>query len=373
VAVIGASGPGLLAAWELARQGVPVHVYEQAERLDPAPRTLIVTTAIARCLGFMPDEATLHRIGAFELRSNGTLAHVPLRRADLIVERAALMRLLLARAEEAGARVLWGWRFQGLEVERGRTHAVVARRDADRELRLPVGSVIGADGALSSVARAVGCAPHRLVTNIQARVTLPAGADPSVSQVWFAPDDTRYFFWLIPESARTAVVGVAHDRAAAARGALDGFLRSHDLDPIAYEGARIPLYGPRARPSQRVGDTAVYLVGDAAAQVKVTTIGGTVTGFRGARAAAAAILRGSSYQGELSRLRRELDVHWTLRTLLNRFREEDYSALLRGLNHRVQALLHTRNRDHMAGGLWALIRGEPRLLLLAGRALAARG
>ena len=41
---------------------------------------------------------------------------------------------------------------------------------------------------------------------------------------------------------------------------------------------------------RRVGAGNVYLVGDAAGQVKVSTVGGTVTGLRGAQAVALAIL-----------------------------------------------------------------------------------
>src|SRR5438046_410569 len=102
VVVIGASGPGLLAAYELARRKVPVRVYEQAEQLAPAPRTLIVTPAISQALGFVPTSAITHHVHSFDLRSNGTLAQVTLQEPDLIVERAALIRLLAAKARAAG-------------------------------------------------------------------------------------------------------------------------------------------------------------------------------------------------------------------------------------------------------------------------------
>ena len=62
-------------------------------------------------------------------------------------------------------------------------------------------------------------------------------------------------------------------------------------------------------PWRRRAGGEIYLVGDGAAQVKVTTVGGLVTGLRGAKAAANAILRRSDYVKELRALKRELSLH----------------------------------------------------------------
>ncbi len=371
VVVVGASGAGLLAAYELARQGKSVCVYERAEQLAPAPRTLIVTASMNHVLGFVPQPAIVHEVYSFDLRSNGTIAYVALKEPDLIVERSALVRLLAARAQAAGVQLRLGWDFDRFELEGKRTHLVLRQRGTDHIERVAAQHVIGADGAHSAVARAVGWPRPRLVTNLQARVALSSRDSPGVSRVWFAPQDTPYFYWLVPESAATAVVGLAHDSASEVRPKLDDFLRARGLEPIAYEAARIPLYGPAPSPTRRVGGTGVYLVGDAAGQVKGTTLGGTVTGFRGAQVAARSILRRASCWGERNHLHHELNLHWLLRSLLSRFREEDYSALLRSLNEPLHRLLHTRNRDSMAGAYWSLVASQPRLLLLAGRALTA--
>ena len=58
---------------------------------------------------------------------------------------------------------------------------------------------------------------------------------------------------------------------------------------------------------RQVGNGSVYVVGDAAGQVKVTTVGGIVTGFRGALGVAEAILYGGA-SAELRSLRRELNL-----------------------------------------------------------------
>src|SRR6202040_2977108 len=82
------------------------------------------------------------------------------------------------------------------------------------------------------------------------------------------------------------------------------FLEKKHLEPLEWQGARIPVYRKWVPVRKRVGNSDVYLVGDAAAQVKVSTVGGIVTGFRGARGVADAVLqRGPS---QLRTLRREL-------------------------------------------------------------------
>jgi flavin-dependent dehydrogenase len=113
---------------------------------------------------------------------------------------------------------------------------------------------------------------------------------------------------------------------------------------------------------RRIGGSEIYLIGDAAAQVKVTTVGGLVTGLRGARAAANAIVHGSNYMKELRSLRRELSLHLVIRNMLNRFGGADYDRLLDLLNPRTIELLGRYNRDHAAKMLYRIILAQPRFL-----------
>ena len=115
----------------------------------------------------------------------------------------------------------------------------------------------------------------------------------------------------------------------------------------------------------RVGAANVYLVGDAGGQVKMTTVGGTVTGLYGARAAAEAIEREAVYHHLLWPTHRELTLHWLIRRAWNRFGEEDYAALLRAMNGRLRRLLEARNRDCWWGALLPALAARPTLLGLA--------
>ena len=159
---------------------------------------------------------------------------------------------------------------------------------------------------------------------------------------------------------------------AATRLALDRFLEKKHFEPLAYQGARIPVYHRWVPVKRTVGEGDVYLVGDAAGQVKVTTVGGIVTGLRGAAGAAEAILNGG-HSKILKRLRRELNTHLLIRRGLHRFQQADYSRLVDLLGVRARQLLSIHTRDEAARMLWNILRTEPRLALMGLRGVLMGG
>jgi flavin-dependent dehydrogenase len=135
------------------------------------------------------------------------------------------------------------------------------------------------------------------------------------------------------------------------------------------QAARILAYTHSTRPWLRFAGADIYLVGDAASQVKVTTVGGLVTGLRGAKAAAGAILRRCDYLKELRPLRRELSLHLLIRSVLNGFQRADYDRLLSLLNEKTIALLGRHSRDHAATMLCQILLAQPRFITFARRLL----
>jgi flavin-dependent dehydrogenase len=153
---------------------------------------------------------------------------------------------------------------------------------------------------------------------------------------------------------------------------LDRFLDRLRLTPLEFQAARIPVYTGWVSIRRRLAGGDVYLVGDAAGHVKVTTLGGIVTGFRGARGVAEAILQGGT-SPVLSRLRRELGIHLLLRKLVHGFTQSHYSHLVDLLNVPTRKALGASTRDEPDELLWRLCLQQPRILLLALRALLSGG
>ena len=371
VAVVGGSAAGLFTSTLLARRGVPVRVFERVETLEPAERTLIVTHRMRTILGRAAESSVLNEIRRFELFTDGRAATIALQDPDLIIERRRLIQGLAEEAQKAGAQIELGHRFHALH-RNGNGIAVEIERCADgsrEEVRTE--TVVGGDGAASRVARAAGWAPLDTVPLVQAIVPLPKDMAADTVRVWFVPQDTPYFYWLIPESPTRGALGVIGESGPETRRRLEQFLEKRKLDALEFQGARIPVYKRWIPVRRRLGRGSVYLVGDAAAQVKVSTIGGIVTGFRGALGVAQAILNGRASR-ELRALRRELDFHLLLRRSLHHFEQSDYSHLVDLLNDPAKKSLGECSRDDAWKLMWRVCRQQPRLVLLGLRGLLMR-
>lgn len=369
VVIVGASSAGLYAAESLARGGRAVQVYDEHPTLAPARRTLIVTPRLLQWAQPLPERALLHRVSVMALASPRARAEVHLREPDLIVERGAFVEAFARRARDAGAEVCLGLRLVRLEPHP--EGALLTFRDvaSGEEREVVARAVLGADGVGSRVARLAGLPQPPAVPLLQAEVEWPAGWDPAVVRCWFLAEETPYFFWGIPESSHRGVVGLIGRAGEDPKPILDRFLARHGLRPLGYQGGQVALYHPRLRPWGRVGEAPVLLVGDAAGHVKVTTVGGTVTGLWGAQAAVRSLLQGLPYGHALRPLKRELDLHWLIRQALDGLRSEDYDALLRALNRPLGEFLGYRNRDQMAWAFFQTLLLQPRLAMLGARGL----
>ena len=366
VVVVGASAAGLYTAATVARGGRGVRVLESKPAFDPPARTLIVTSHFRNQLGAAARESIVNEIRRFELFTDGRSAQIALTKPDLIIERSRLIPALARDAQAAGAKLSFDTRFLGLGPNSSGLRLETEISGKREELHAD--SIVGADGATSRVARTAGWPAIETVPLMQAIVRLPKDCPPDTTRVWFVPDDTPYFYWLVPENAERGALGVIGEHGGDTKRRFERFLEKKNLEPLEWQGARIPVYRKWIPVRRRIGNGDVYLVGDAAAQVKVSTVGGIVTGFRGALGVAQSILQNGRSK-ELGALRRELSTHWLIRRTMHHFQQEDYSQLVDLLDATTRASLGEINRDESTRLLWNVIRHQPQLVLLGLRGL----
>jgi len=366
IAIIGGSTSGFLTAYLLAKQGSSVRVFEETEQIDPTPRTLVVTKYMQDLLGSLGKKAIINKIHHFELFTDGRSAIISLKHPDLVIERSKLIHELAAEAQEAGAEILTDRHFLSLKPNGKRLSFSFSRHGETVEESSDI--LVGADGASSKVAQSAGWPRQTTVPLNQAIVELPKDMPSDTTRVWFIPEDTPYFYWLIPHSPTHGVLGMIGDRGSDTRKALETFIEKKSLVATGFQSAQIPLYTQWIPNPKKLRKGYVYLVGDAAGHVKVTTVGGIVTGFRGALGVAEAILNGGPSQA-FKELRRELNGHHFLRRMLNRFTQKDYNRLLDLLGPSTQQTLDLFTRDESTKLLLHLLRKQPRLLLLGLRVL----
>jgi flavin-dependent dehydrogenase len=360
--IVGGSAAGLFAGYLLACEGKSVRLFDANDVLNVESRTLIATPRLNEVLGFFPREAVVNQIDQIDLYSPRRAVSIPMQEHDLVVERAAVIRMLARMALSAGVEIRGGCKLTNLEPGGSAVKFTIrdSHRDRIEEFRSRV--LIGADGMSSRVAKIAGANGHPTTPLLQAIVELQKGERAGTTKVWFEPEDTPYFYWSIPQSPTHAAVGFIAEDGKSARGKLERFLARIGLKAVELQSARIPSYQHFTRPWRRMAGCNVYLIGDAAAQVKVTTVGGLVTGLRGARAATDAILHRTHYLKELRPLRRELSLHLLIRSVLNGFRSADYDRLLGLLNEKTIHLLGRYNRDQAAGMLCRILVAQPRFL-----------
>src|SRR6266478_6037746 len=349
VIVVGGSSAGLLTAAKVAASGRDVRVLDAKSGLDPAPRSLIVTHHFREQLREVATSCIVNEIRRFELFTDGRSAEVALNRPDLIIERARLIPALANEAKRAGAKISFDSHFLGLGPNSRGLRLEV--ETAGKREELHTDHVVGADGATSRVGRSAGWPPVETVPLVQAIVKLPKDCRPDTTRVWFVPDDTPYFYWLIPESAERGALGVIGEHGRDTKRCFERFLEKKHLEPLEWQGARIPVYRGWVPVRRQIGNGEVYLVGDAAAQ----------------GVSQALLQNGKSH--ELASLRRELRTHWLIRRALHHFEQKDYSQLVDLLDASTRQSLGDINRDESTRLLWNVVRRQPRLVLLGLRGL----
>ena len=362
VIVIGASSAGLYAAEILAKNGKRVVLFEQADSVQPTRRTYIITPGIFRVMPEINPKLILHRTTTFHLQADSENSQLPLASPDLTIERSQMILALIKRAKESGVEIHLGAKFLGLITDSDNTQIQIQTSNGEGSYQADY--LIGADGLGNSVGRATGLKIFPKVPLLQAEVLLPPDWNPGVTKVWFDIEDTSYFYWLIPESETSGVLGLIADPGTDIRKLLEQFCNKQNIKPINMQSGQAALHSPGLRNEGQIGNLKIMRVGDSAGQVKNSTVGGSVTGFVGAKAAAQAILDDIPYKKSFRTGKRELDIHFLIRQLLSQMDQTDYYQMIEYLNPAILSFLSTNDRDSMRRKFWLLPLLQPRFIPL---------
>ncbi|HET6487079.1 MAG TPA: NAD(P)/FAD-dependent oxidoreductase [Spirochaetia bacterium] len=357
IAVIGAGPAGCYYA-SLA-QG-DVHLFEEHDTVgSPVSCTGILTDSVKRVLGEIPESLVVSRIRKFKIVApSGKSLYVDLDKVNMILDRGAFDRYLLRRALDHGATLHLGEHFLGFERCAGGFQIRTNRGSYAAEM------IVGADGPFSAVARSAGMYDRRqFVMGWQSRCEYD-GLEPEVTEIRLALGE---FSWIVPESQRIARVGVIGPDAPGLRRDYHRLLGASKI--LEDQSGVIPVYNPRQKLRLRGED--VFLIGDAATQVKATTYGGIIYGLLAAQYLAE---DKETYEQRMNaKLGKDLKLSLRMRGFINSMTEEQAEELI-GIFERDQnrEVIGRHDRDFPSRFIVQLLMKETKLWRLGADVLRRR-
>jgi geranylgeranyl reductase family protein len=356
IAIVGAGPVGSYAAQLLAKKGFNVRVFEEHGEIGrPVQCTGIVTRSITDSVRLRKD-FLVNRLRKVRLHSpDGNSAEAKIN--DIVIDRTRFDNHLAECAMEKGAKFFLNSRVEEITSGKsGNCFRLMIKSD-DKTMTRNAGRIIGAEGPNSVVSRHLGNKKPECWIGVQAVTKMHVEKD--TYEVYFSYDIPGFFGWVVPENEITARVGIATTKNP--KQTFERFMKRFErCKVISMQGGLIPRYNPRLT----LSSNGLYIVGDAATQVKATTGGGLVPGLKAAECLARSIVRDTDYRHELKPVTKELKMSLLLRGVLDRFNEKDYNELVRmaGLPS-IRKILNQNDRDTPSKIIFKSILHEPKLLL----------
>ncbi|MAE13473.1 hypothetical protein CMO92_02825, partial [Candidatus Woesearchaeota archaeon] len=345
ISVIGCGPAGATAAQYLARAGHRVTLFEEHSRAgEPVQCTGVLTGEFRDLVEEHPDFITniIRKVRVHFPGGRSIL--IRLKRPEIIVNRRLLDEYLAELALQEGVELRVGCKV--VDVGKGGKDILV--RSQGKEERIEQDVLIGADGAGSIVAKRSGLWQGReFLHGVQARVEMDIEADCYHVYLGFC---SEFFAWAVPEEEGIARVGLATRKKGYQE--FERFCKVLKVKKVMeQQGGPIPVY----KSGMRRCRGRVFLVGDAACQIKNTTGGGIIPSLVCGRALARAVDEGRSYENEWRRsIGTDLWLHYVLNRMLDRFSRKDFVLLGMMLDSSgVRKVLRKESRERP---LWLLVK-----------------
>jgi len=354
ITIVGGGPAGSYLGYLLARQGKEVTIIEEHSKIgSPVQCTGIVTNSIEKFFKLEKDiiAKKLDKVAVVS-KNNRISVNVD----EIVMWRDRFDRFVAEMADDEGAKIMLSHQFIGLD---GRNFVIIKDKKNNKTKKIKTDIIVGADGPYSPVAKAAAMnSGSKNYIGMQAKVKLEM--DTTAFEAYFGQDFPNFFGWVVPESETVARLGIG-----CLENAQEHFYkflknRTGSKDIICWESGLIPLYNPK----KLIQKDNIYLIGDAAAQVKATTGGGIIPSLKAAHTLCDCIIGNKNYNREFRKNSgRELLLHLKIRNVLNKFSDRDYDRLLGLMNQeKVGKILKKYDRDTPIPLVANLLLREPRFL-----------
>ena len=358
--IIGAGPIGCHTAFLLGKNGYEVRVFEEHKEIGtPIQCTGLVTGSISDIVK-LPHYIIVNKIGRVKVFSpKGECAEIRLKKKELVVDRTFFDNFFYEKAQDKAD-------FQiGKKIGKIENNSIIID-GKDKKSATRKGTLIGADGPNSVVAKAISDKNRTdYLVGMQARVQMEL--EPDAYETYFGSICPGFFAWVVPEDNKTARIGLATKTKA--NYYFKQFIkkRAPNAKILDMQSGLIPMYNPGYKTQKK----DMFVVGDAATQVKATTGGGLIPGLLCAEKLAEAIDKKKSYPKMWkAKIGKTLWLHHRIRKMLNRFTNKDYEKLIQMLaKEKIKKTLAEESREFPLMMVIKMLLKEPKLLGLSRRIL----
>jgi len=356
ISIIGAGPIGCYTAYLLSKAGYNVSIFEEHTEIGfPVQCAGILTEEIAK-LVHLDDSFLINKVKKAMIIAPSH-QNIEINSNDVIVDRTKFDQYLAEMAEKTGVKIYKNYYFDSYDETNGFIR--VRNKSTTKIKKIETHLLVGADGPNSKVRKLIHNKKTKFFLGKQARVK--GNFDPTTYETYFGSVAPDSFAWVIPESKTIARIGLFS--LTNPNYFLDIFFKYKNIkkeDILEYNAGLIPIYDPK----QKVQRKNIYIVGDAALQVKATTGGGIVQGLQAAKILAKSIIRNQSYENNLKSLNKKLKMHLFLHKIRKKFKDKDYNKLIDLLNNKkIKKIFAENNRDNVLKLVTKVFFAEPRLVL----------
>ena len=277
VAIVGAGPVGSTFARHMAEDGYKVVILEKKRKIGVPLQCAGLLGKEIKNVNILPEEFIINSVyGAYIHSPNNTTLRVAKKEPEAyVLDRVGYDKFLADLAVDSGARILLNHRVQAVDTFNGELSLKTGE-----SAKISADVVVGADGHSSIVSNSFN-PPTKYFQAVQYLVD--AGENRfQEDHVHLYVDSfiSPGFLWIIPLSESTARVGLFTD------------LNYQDLNIILKKFLKNDLlsgsiiskkyYGliPKQEPPKKLVKDRAILLGDAASQIKPTTGGGLIMGFK---------------------------------------------------------------------------------------------
>ena len=247
-----------------------VHLFEEHKEVGKPFSCSGVLTGSINELIKIPNDLIISKIKQFRIVSpNNNSIYIPLKRPNLIVDRTEFDKWLFKKAED-NATIHLNEKFLGYKKEK-----LIYKIKTDKKT-YETHMLVGADGPNSAVAKSANIFRKRIIrTGLQSRCK-HKDLEEGTTTIFLGKGD---FSWIIPEDEKIARIGVIGKPSPKLWKDYKELISDSKI--IQNISGSVPIYDPNQ--PLRKNDENIFLLGDAATQLKATSYGGILYGLHAAK------------------------------------------------------------------------------------------